>query len=401
MQRMSPLLALSGHTELHCTCPLSGVKQTSQWTAAMSAYDPKRTLGLIAVWVRRFFARPACKVLLDYGHRVVPRGGHMQRREFIILLGGTAAASPLTARAQQLGKLPTIGFLSGQTRSAAGQWVAAFEQRLRELGWIEGRTVLIELRWAEGRFERFAEIAAEFVRLKVDVIVTAGPPVFAAKQATSVIPIVFATVADPLSTGLVASLSQPGGNITGLSLTSPELAGKRVELLREAVPGLRQLAIIANADYPPSMRELDEVETAARPLGIETIALKIRQAADIAPAFQALKGPAQALYVIGKSLISTNQVRIHSFALAARLPTMEPNREMVETGGLISYAPNFPSLYRRAADLVDKILRGAKPADLPVEQPTKFDLIINLTTAKALGLEIPPTLLARADEVIE
>jgi putative ABC transport system substrate-binding protein len=325
----------------------------------------------------------------------------MQRREFIILLGGTAAAWPLTARAQQSGKLPTIGFLSGQTRSVAGQWVAAFEQRLRELGWIEGRTVLIEVRWAEGRFERFAEIAAEFVRLKVDVIVTAGPPVFAAKQATSVIPIVFATVADPLSTGLVASLSQPGGNITGLSLTSPELAGKRLELLREAIPGLRQLAIIANADYPPSMRELDEVETAARPLGIEMIALKIRQAADIAPAFQALKGRAQALYVIGESLTSTNQVRIHSFALAARLPTMEPNREMVETGGLISYAPNFPSLYRRAADVVDKILRGAKPADIPVEQPTKFDLIINLTTAKALSLEIPPTLLARADEVIE
>ena len=211
----------------------------------------------------------------------------------------------------------------------------------------------------------------------------------------------FATVADPLSTGLVASLAQPGGNITGLSLTSPELAGKRLELLREAIPGLRQLAIIANADYPPSMRELDEVETAARPLGIETIALKIRQAADIAPAFQALKGRAQALYVIGESLTATNQVRIHSFALAARLPTMEPTREMVETGGLISYAPNFPSLYRRAADLVDKILRGAKPADIPVEQPTKFDLVVNLTTAKALRLKIPESLLLRADEVIE
>ena len=247
------------------------------------------------------------------------------------------------ARAQQPGKLPTIGFLGGQTPSAAGQWVAAFEQRLRELGWIEGRTVAIEVRWAEGRSERFAEIAAEFVRLKVDVIVTAGPPVFAAKQATSVIPIVFATVADPLSTGLVASLARPGGNVTGLSLTSPELAGKRLELLREVVPGLRRLAIMANADYPPSMRELDEVETAARPLGIETIALKIRQAADIAPAFEALKDRAQALYVVGESLTGANQVRIHSFALAARLPTMNPNREMVETGGLMSYGPNFPS----------------------------------------------------------
>jgi putative tryptophan/tyrosine transport system substrate-binding protein len=322
------------------------------------------------------------------------------RRAFIMLLGG-AAAWPLTAGAQQSGKLPTIGFLSGQTRSTAGQWVAAFEQRLRELGWIEGRTVVIVVRWAEGRFERFAEIAAEFVRLKVDIIVTAGPPVFAAKQATSVIPIVFATVADPLSTGLVASLARPGGNVTGLSLTSPELAGKRLELLREVMPDLRKLAIMANADYPPSMRELDEVETAARPLGIETIALKIRQAADIAHAFEALKGRAQALYVVGESLISANQVRIHSFALAARLPTMEPTREMVETGGLISYAPNIPSLYRRAADFVDKILRGARPADIPVEEPTKFDLVINLTTAKAIGLEVPRMLLARADEVIE
>src|SRR5436189_552188 len=203
----------------------------------------------------------------------------LKRREFVTLLGGAAAAWPLRARAQQAGKLPTIGFLSGPTASAAGQWVTAFKERLRELGWIEGRTVATEVRWAEGRTERFAEIASEFVRLKVDVIVTAGPPVFAAKQATSVIPIVFATVADPLGTGLVASLSKPGGNITGLSLTSPELAGKRLELLREVVPGLRRLAILADSDYSPSMRELDEVETAARPLGIETIALKIRQAA--------------------------------------------------------------------------------------------------------------------------
>ena len=324
----------------------------------------------------------------------------MRRRAFIAGLCG-AAAWPLAVRAQQPGKLPTIGFLSGQTRSAAGQWVAAFEQRLRELGWIEGRTVAIEVRWAEGRSERFAEIAAEFVRLKVDVIVTAGPPVFAAKQATSVIPIVFATVADPLSTGLVASLAQPGGNVTGLSLTQPELAGKRLELLREAIPGLRRLAIMANADYPPSIRELGEVETAARQLGIETIALKIRQAADITPTFETLNDRAQALYVVGEALTSTNQVRIHSFALAARLPTMDPGREMVQTGGLMSYGPNFPSLYRRAADYVDKILRGAKPADLPVEQPTKFDFVINLTTAKALGLTVPPSLLARADEVIE
>jgi putative tryptophan/tyrosine transport system substrate-binding protein len=324
----------------------------------------------------------------------------MRRREFITLLGG-AAAWPLAARAEQRGKLPTIGFLGGATPSASGQLVAAFVQRLRELGWIEGRTVAIEVRWAEGRSERFEEIATEFVRLKVDVIVTSGPPVFAAKKATSVIPIVFATVADPLSTGLVASLARPGGNVTGLSLTSPELAGKRLELLREAIPGLRQLAIMANADYPPSMRELGEVEAAAHPFGIETIALKIRRAADIASAFEALKSRAQALYVVGESLTSANQVRINSFALAERLPTMNPNRERVEMGGLMSYAPNFPILYRRAGDFVDKILRGGKPADIPVEQPTKFDLVINLTTAKAIRLKVPEAFLLRADEVIE
>jgi putative tryptophan/tyrosine transport system substrate-binding protein len=325
----------------------------------------------------------------------------MKRRDFIALLGGAAAAWPLAARAQQTGKLPTIGCLHGTTLSTGGQWVAAFVQRLRELGWIEGRTVAIEVRWAEGRSERFAEIAAEFVRLKVDVIVTAGPPVFAVKQATSVIPIVFATVADPLDSGLVASLARPGGNVTGLSLTSPELASKRLELLRDIIPGLRRLAILANGDYPPAVRELDEAVTAARPLGIETIALKIRQAADIAPAFEALKGRADALYAVGDSLTSANQVRINSFALAARLPTMHPNRERLETGGLMSYGPNFPSLYRRAGDFVDRILRGAKPADIPVEQPTKFDLVINLTTAKAIGLSIPESFLLRADEVIE
>jgi putative tryptophan/tyrosine transport system substrate-binding protein len=262
-------------------------------------------------------------------------------------------------------------------------------QRLRELGWIDGRTLAIEVRWAEGRFERFAEIAAEFVGLQVDVIVTAGPPVFSAKQATSVIPIVFATVADPLGSGLVASLARPGGNVTGLSLTSPELASKRLELLREVVPGFRRLAIMANADYPPAVRELDEVEMAAHPLGIETIALKIRQVAGIAPAFEVLTGRADALYVVGESLTSANQIRINSFALAARLPTMHPNRERLETGGLVSYGPNFPSLYRRAGDFVDKILRGAKPSDIPVEQPTKFDLVINLFVAKALGLTVP------------
>jgi ABC-type uncharacterized transport system substrate-binding protein len=323
---------------------------------------------------------------------------YIGRRKFLATLGG-AAAWPLAARAQQAGQLPTIGFLGSGTPSSHAQWVAALVQRLRELGWSEGRTVAIEVRWAEGRPERFTAIAAEFVRLKVDVIVAAGPAVFAAKQTTSVIPIVFPTVADPLGSGLVASLARPGGNVTGLSLTSPELAGKRLELLREVVPRLRRLAILANADYPPAMRELDEIET--HTLGVETIALKIRKAADIAPAFEALKGRAEALYVVAEPLTSVNQVRINSFALAARLPTMHGVGELVETGGLMSYAPNFRSLYRRAGDFVDKILRGAKPADIPVEQPTKFDLVINLTTAKALGLTLPRGLLVRADELIE
>src|SRR5262245_19970905 len=325
----------------------------------------------------------------------------MRRREFITLLGGVAAAGPLAARAQPSGKLTTIGFLGGATEPATRIWLAAFVQRLRELGWIEGRTVAIEVRWAEGHFDRFADIAAEFIRLKVDVIVTAGPPVFAAKQATSVIPIVFATVADPLGRGLVASLARPGGNVTGLSLTSPDLAGKRLELLREAVAGLRRLAVMANGDYPPAVRELEEVEAAARPLGIETIPMKIRQAADIAPAFESLQGRADALYVIGESLTAANQVRISTFALAARLPSMHLHQERLETGGLMSYGPNFPSMYRRAGDYVDKILRGTKPADIPIEQPTKFDLVINLTTAKALGLKIPEAFLLRADELIE
>ena len=282
------------------------------------------------------------------------------------------------------------------------QWTAAFVQRLRELGWIEGRTVAIEYRWAEGRSERFAEIAAEFVRLKVDVIVTTwNRAVLAAKQATSVIPIVFALAGDPVGSGLVASLARPGGNVTGLSVQQTDLAGKRLELLREVVPGLRRLAIMANVGYPDAVLEMGEVQAAARTLGLEVVTLEIRRAEDIAPAFEALKGRADALYVCTDALVNTNRIRINTLALGARLPTMHGIREYVEAGGLMSYGANFPDLFRRAADYVDKILRGAKPADIPVEQPTKFDLVINLTTAKALGLDVPPTLLARADEVIE
>ena len=325
----------------------------------------------------------------------------MKRREFITLLGG-AAAWPLPAHTQQAGKLPTIGFLGAATASVAGQWFAAFVQRLHELGWMEGRNIAIEVRWAEGRSERYAEIAAEFARLNVDVIVTIGTPAsLAAKQATSVVPIVFVAASDPVGTGLVASLARPGGNVTGLSNQQADLAGKRVELLREVVPGLRQLAIMANVDNSASVLEMREVQTAARTIGLEVAILEVRQAEDIANGFELLKSRADALYVVSDPFLGSNRVRINTLALGMRLPTLHAFREYVEAGGLMSYGPNFPHLFRRAGDHVDKILRGAKPADIPVEQPTKFDLIINLTTAKALGLTVPATLLARADEVIE
>ena len=324
----------------------------------------------------------------------------MKRRELITLLSG-AAAWPLAARAQQA-KLPTIGFLGGSTYSAASQRIAAFAQRLRELGWIDGRTVAVEYRWGEGRSERFTELAAEFVRLKVDVIVTEGPAsVVAAKEATSVIPIVFAIAGDPVGSGLVASLARPGGNVTGLSALGVDLAAKRLELLREVLPGLRRLAIMANVDASGAKHEMGEVQAVARTLDLKIVPLPIRRAEDIAPAFEALKDRADALYVCADPLVNTTRIRINTFVLGARLPTMYGTRDLVEVGGLMSYGPNITDLYRRAAEFVDKILRGTKPADIPVEQPTKFDLVINLTTAKVLGLEVPPTLLALADEVIE
>jgi ABC-type uncharacterized transport system substrate-binding protein len=326
----------------------------------------------------------------------------MKRRTFITLLGGAAAAWPLAARGQQPGKPPIIGFMGSTTSSVAAQWVASFVQRLRELGWLEGRDVAIEYRWAEGRSERFAEIAAEFVRLKVDVILTHNTPtVLAAKQATSVIPIVFATAGDPVGSGLVATLARPGGNVTGISSQASDAAGKRLELLREVVPGLRRFAVLANLASSFPALELDEVQAASRTLGLEVFPFDIRRDQDIALAFEALKGHAEALYVVADPLASTNRIRINTLALGLRLPTMHNVREFVEAGGLMSYGSNWPSQFRRAADFVDKILRGAKPADLPVEQPTKFDLVVNLTTAKALGIDLPATVLARADEVIE
>jgi putative tryptophan/tyrosine transport system substrate-binding protein len=325
----------------------------------------------------------------------------MRRRDFISLVGGSAVAWPLAARAQQTGKVPTIGFL-GANPSIDSNRIAAFVQRLRELAWIDGHNLAIEYRWGEGRNERNAENAAELVRLKVDVIVTEGTPsTLAAKQATAVIPIVFAAAGDPVGTGLVASLARPGGNVTGLSSQTAETAGKRLELLREIVPGLGRLAIMGNVGNPLSVLELGEAQAAARALGLEVTTAELRRAEDISPAFDALKGRADALYVCVDPLVNTHRIRINILAVAARLPTIYLFREYVEVGGLMSYGPNNLDLFRRAANFVDKILRGAKPADLPVEQPTKFDLVINFTTAKALGLTIPEPFLLRTDEVIE
>ena len=323
----------------------------------------------------------------------------MRRREVITLIAG-GVTWPLVAQGQQPAN--TIGFLGASTRSAESQWIAAFVQRLRELGWIDGRNIVLEYRWAEGRDEGFAEIAAEFVRLKVGVIVTWGTPTaIAAKQATSVIPIVVAAMGNPVGAGIVASLAQPGGNVTGLSGMVSDLASKRIELLHEVVPSLRRLAILANTGNPAVVLELREVQSAAGALGLEVVTSEIRQSKDIAAAFKVLKSGVDALYVCTEPVVFTNVIPINILAAAARVPTMHARREYVEAGGLISYGTNVPDMFRRAAEYVDKILRGAKPSDLPVEQATKFELVINLITAQALGLDVPPTLLARADEVIE
>jgi putative tryptophan/tyrosine transport system substrate-binding protein len=325
----------------------------------------------------------------------------MRRREFITLLAG-ATAWPVAARAQQAGKVPTIGFLGSGTPSAQGQWNAAFFQRLRELRWIDGRNIAIEVRWSEGRDERYSEIASQFVRLKVDVIVTSSTrAAIAAKQATAVIPIVFAVAGDPIGTGLVASLARPGGNVTGLSSQGTDTAKKLLELLRQVVPNLRRFAILFNVGNSGNMLEVGEIQAAARTLGLDAAIFEIGRIEDIARAFEAFKGRVGALCILSDPLVNANRIRINTLALAARLPTIYQFREYVEAGALMSYGPNIPDLFRHAADYVDKILRGTKPADIPVEQPTRFDLVVNLTTAKTLGLTVPEKLLATADEVIE
>jgi len=322
------------------------------------------------------------------------------RRQLLAALGGAAAAWPLAARAQQAGKLPTIGFV-GSNASAWGAWTTAFVARLHDLGWIEGRTLAIEYRWSEGRPERIDEIAAEFVNRNVDVIVTNDSSAPTMKQATSVIPIVFVLGNDPLGTGLVTNLARPGANVTGLSVQQTETDSKRLELLREVVPRLRRVAIMANVGNPASLRQARELHAAAGALGLEVVPLDIRHAEDIAGAFAALNAQADALYIVQDAFAVANMARIMTFALTARLPTIVYSRDFVSFGALMSYGASLPALFRRTADFVDKILRGTKPGDIPVEQPTNFELVINLSTAKALGITVPSNVLALADEVIE
>jgi putative ABC transport system substrate-binding protein len=323
------------------------------------------------------------------------------RRKFITLIGATTVSWPFLARGQQ-SRLPLIGFFGPNTAAIDGPRVNAMVQRLRELGWVVGRTVAIEYRWAEGRNNNLADIAAEFVRLKADVIVTsATPTTAAAKRVTSAIPIVFASVGDPIGAGLVVSLARPGGNVTGLSLQQSDTAGKRLELLREIVPGVRQVAIMANVDNASSALEMHAVQSAAAALGMASLKLEIRRVEDAAPAVEAAKGRAPAIYICNDPLVTTNRAAIVTLALRAGLLTICGAREYVDAGALISYSASFPDLYRRTAEYVDKILRGANPSDLPVEQPTKFEMVINLKTAKVLNLTIPPSVLARADDFVE
>jgi putative tryptophan/tyrosine transport system substrate-binding protein len=325
----------------------------------------------------------------------------MGRREFVGLLG-VAAAWPVAVGAEQpTSQLPTIGFIGPSTADADRTRRAALLERLGELGWVDGRNLKFEFLWAEGVVARAGEIAAKYAQAGVSLIVVSGDAqVKAARNATSTIPIVIAAAADPVGNGLVESLSRPGGNVTGMSRQLTDSTGKRLELLREIVPG-RRLAILFNAGNPLTRPEVEAAENAALTLGLTTMRAEIRTSSDVQPAIEALAGKADALYVCIDPLVNTNNVRINGLAQAARLPTMHSSRDNIDAGGMFSYGPDTVDLFRRAAEFVDKILRGAKPADLPVEQPIKFELVINLRMAKEIGLEVAPTVLARADQVIE
>jgi ABC-type uncharacterized transport system substrate-binding protein len=324
----------------------------------------------------------------------------MERREFIRGFCSGIAAWPLAAYAQQGGEPRRIGVL-GADAMVWKPWLAALVARLRERGWVEGENIAIEYRWSEGMSRRVSEIAAEFLRQDVDVIVTYGSAVPILKQATTTIPIVFAVAFDPVRDGLVQDTAHPGGNVTGVSIQQLDLVGKRLELLRAAIPQLRRLAILADAGFAEPMLEADRVKVMAQGLGLEAARLGIWHAQDIAPAVDALKNKADALYVVSDALIAANRARIVRLALNDNLPTIFSYDDYVEAGGLMSYGPKYADLFKRAADMVDKILHETKPGDIPVELPNKFDFAVNINTAAALGLTMPPTLIATADEVIK
>jgi ABC-type uncharacterized transport system substrate-binding protein len=323
----------------------------------------------------------------------------MRRREFVLLVGSAAISIP--AAYGQQSKRPVVGFLVAGTQASHGSWVAAFAQQLSELGWTEGRNVTIEYRWAAGDIRQMSEFAGEFARERVDVIVTSAFGAVAAKQATSTTPVIFAAYADPIASGLVESLARPGGNLTGLTVQPGDLNGKRLQLLREIIPNARRVAALVNIANLGAPQEVIGIRAAAASLNIDVEILEIRTADDIDRVLGALNGRIDALYVFSEPLTNANRYQIIKAATTAKIPTIFGFREFVDAGGLISYGPNFADLFRQAAEFTDKILRGAKPADLPVRQPVKFDLIINLKTARTIGLRISETVLARADEVIE
>lgn len=328
-------------------------------------------------------------------------GDAMRRREFM-LLTGSAALSISSAYGQQTATPPIVGFLVAGTPASHGAWVAAFVERLSKLGWADGRNVKIEYRWGAGDVRQTTEFAVQFVQRKVDVIVTSAYGVVAAKQATSSIPIVFAAYGDAVANGIVESLARPGGNVTGLSVQPRELSSKRLELVRDIIPNARRLAALVNTNYSGVTQEVMGIRAASAKLNIEANILEIQTADDIEAAMANLTSDnTDALYVYSEPLTNASKSKIIKAATAAKIPTIFGFREFVDAGGLISYGPNFIDLFARAAEFTDKILRGATPADMPIQQPVKFDFIINLKTAKALGLNISETVLTRADEVIE
>jgi putative tryptophan/tyrosine transport system substrate-binding protein len=327
----------------------------------------------------------------------------MQRREFIALLGGAAAVRPHSARAQQTAKIPRIGLLSPFAPVDTAPWHQAFLRGLSDLGWVDGKNIAIEYRYSDGKNDRLPKLIADLVRLKVDIIVTAVTnDTLAAKNAAGGIPIVMAAAGDPVATGIVASLARPGGNITGLSQMNPELNGKRLELLKEIAPNISSLAVLLNPEDPISALGQNEIELPARKMKIEVHSFEVRNTPDLDKALQeATKARVDALAIMPNPVFVTNLKLIADFAIQNRLPSMFHLREYAKVGGLVSYGVDRTDLFRRAATFVDKILKGANPADLPIEQPTKFELTINLKTAKALGLTVPPKLLLTADEVID